>query len=61
MHLWLPLNAVKTARSNLSFADQRRIPEVMIHAWEEDTRETYGSGLLVYHVFCDESSVSELD
>ncbi len=63
--MWLPLNAVKPtvtashSRNSLSFADQRRIPEVMIHAWEEDTRETYGSGLLVYHVFCDESGTSE--
>jgi hypothetical protein len=48
-------------RNTLSFADQRRIPEVMIHAWEEDTRETYGSGLLVFHVFCDSNGTSESD
>jgi len=31
----------------------------MIHAWEENTRETYGSGLLVYHVFCDSKGTPE--
>jgi hypothetical protein len=31
----------------------------MSHAWEEDTRETYGSGLLVYHVYCDNKNITE--
>ncbi len=31
----------------------------MIHAWEESTRETYGSGLLVYHIFCDANGTPE--
>jgi hypothetical protein len=31
----------------------------MVHAWEENTRETYGSGLLVYHVFCDANGTPE--
>ena len=31
----------------------------MIHAWEENTWETYGSGLLVYHVFCDANGTPE--
>jgi hypothetical protein len=48
-------------RENLSFLDQRRILEVMVHAWEEDTRESYGSGLLAFHVFCDSSSTSETE
>ncbi|KAH9005823.1 hypothetical protein EDB86DRAFT_3061586 [Lactarius hatsudake] len=26
----------------------------MIHAWEEDTHATYGSGLLMWHCFCDQ-------
>ncbi len=64
--MWLPLNSAKDngyianhSRNSLSFADQHRIPEVMIHAWEEDTRETYGSGLLVFHVFCDSNGTPE--
>jgi hypothetical protein len=31
----------------------------MVHAYAESTRETYGSGLLVYHVFCDSKLIPE--
>lgn len=31
----------------------------MSNAWAESTRESYSSGLLVYHVFCDARSVPE--
>lgn len=31
----------------------------MIHAYAEATRETYGSGLLTFHVFCDSKSIPE--
>jgi len=59
IHKWLPSPSVTNSHSNLPFADQRRIPEVMIYAWEENTWETYGSGLLIYHVFCDVNGTPE--
>jgi hypothetical protein len=31
----------------------------MVHAWEEDTRESYGTGLLMWHCFCDSRAVPE--
>lgn len=31
----------------------------MIHAYAEATRETYGSGLLTFHVFCDSKTIPE--
>jgi hypothetical protein len=31
----------------------------MVHAFADSTRETYGSGLLVFHVFCDSKSIPE--
>jgi hypothetical protein len=31
----------------------------MIHAWEEDTREVYGTGLLMWHCFCDSRATPE--
>jgi len=31
----------------------------MVHAWEEDTREAYGAGLLMWHCFCDGRAVPE--
>lgn len=33
----------------------------MVHAWEEDTREVYGSGLLMWHCFCDGRATPEQD
>jgi hypothetical protein len=31
----------------------------MVHVWEEDTRTTYGAGLLMWHCFCDDRGVQE--
>jgi len=31
----------------------------MVHAYAESTRECYGSGLLVFHVFCDSKLIPE--
>jgi hypothetical protein len=36
-----------------------RIFNVLAHAWAEGTTETYGSGLLSFHVFCDSKTVPE--
>ena len=30
-----------------------------MHAWEEETRVSYGSGLLMWHIFCDNKQVPE--
>ena len=39
--------------------EQEQVKEIMIHAWEEDTRIAYGAGLLMWHCFCDEKGVRE--
>ncbi|KAF8963725.1 hypothetical protein BDZ97DRAFT_1919506 [Flammula alnicola] len=39
--------------------DLQRIQEVLENAWAESTRESYGTGLLIYHVFCDRKVISE--
>ena len=31
----------------------------MAHAWTESTQETYGTGLLTYHVFRDKKEIPE--
>ncbi|KIK74672.1 hypothetical protein PAXRUDRAFT_19643 [Paxillus rubicundulus Ve08.2h10] len=36
-----------------------RIYDVISHAWAKSTKETYGSGLLVFHVFYDSKSIPE--
>jgi hypothetical protein len=46
-------------RLPVSRAEIEKIRDVMLHAYAESTRETYGSGLLVYHVFCDSKLIPE--
>ena len=31
----------------------------MANAWADSTRESYSTGILMYHVFCDEKGISE--
>ncbi|KAJ7281092.1 hypothetical protein C8J57DRAFT_1564581, partial [Mycena rebaudengoi] len=38
---------------------QRRIFETMLHAHVDETRESYGAGLLRYHQFCDREGFGE--
>jgi hypothetical protein len=46
---------------NPSASDLKRIRDVLVHAWAEGTRETYRSGLLAFHVFCDARGITESD
>ncbi|KAI0631347.1 DNA breaking-rejoining enzyme [Trametes polyzona] len=41
--------------------DLERIKAVTSRAWMDSTLQTYGTGLLTYHVFCDMKGVSEED
>ncbi|THH08774.1 hypothetical protein EW146_g8885, partial [Bondarzewia mesenterica] len=66
LRLWRPLCPIRSTidkdgrDTNLSDTDIARIFEVVSHAWAESTNETYGSGLLAYHVFCDTRDIPEL-
>ena len=58
---WIPTSS-QAAESNpttLNEAERERIKDTMVHAWEEDTREAYGSGLLMWHCFCDDRAIPE--
>jgi hypothetical protein len=46
-------------RVNLEGSDLERILDVMSRAWEDGTRETYGAGLLTFHVYCDKKEIPE--
>jgi hypothetical protein len=61
LRLWVPATSGQTAPSNptLSKAEREQIKDTMVHAWEEDTRTTYGAGLLMWQCFCDARGVSE--
>jgi len=44
---------------NLTAADIQQISVVIGKAWEESTLVAYGSGLLNFHMFCDQKSIPE--
>ncbi len=56
---WKPLFS-REASSNLTDDDLARIFQVLSFSWGDNTLETYGSRLLVYHVFCDKRDVLDL-
>ncbi|KAG2335583.1 hypothetical protein BDR05DRAFT_851696, partial [Suillus weaverae] len=43
----------------VSDAQLERILDVIGLSWAQSTKETYGAGLLVFHVFCDTNNVTE--
>ncbi|KAG1891648.1 uncharacterized protein F5891DRAFT_899438, partial [Suillus fuscotomentosus] len=64
LRLWTP--ATPRSREDhsgsivaLSDDDVNRIFAVLAHSHAVGTRECYGSGLLVYHVFCDSCNIPE--
>jgi len=64
LRLWRPIAARNTLNAegkptNIPQSALARIEEVITGSWEVSTRETYGSGLLIYHVFCDDKQIPE--
>lgn len=59
---WVPAAAALAAPDSSipDKAGRERVKDTMMHAWEEDTRVSYGSGLLMWHVFCDDKGVPEM-
>ena len=45
--------------TNISEDDLQRISEVLKDAYAPNTRCTYGTGLLVFHIFCDKRNIEE--
>ncbi|KAI0647280.1 hypothetical protein C8Q79DRAFT_617894 [Trametes meyenii] len=61
---WLPVSSRRPVDSHglplaLSQTDIQRITDVTAHAWADSTAATYGSGLLIFHVFCDERAIPD--
>ncbi|KIJ06052.1 hypothetical protein PAXINDRAFT_20730 [Paxillus involutus ATCC 200175] len=61
--LWAPVRprSALDSKTTLSRSDIQRIYDVITHAWADSTKETYGSGLLAFHTFCDHKSIPESD
>ncbi|KAG2049254.1 hypothetical protein BDR06DRAFT_1069875 [Suillus hirtellus] len=62
--LWQPVESQSfwSADGNIltiTDEDLERVLAVMNSSWSQGTRESYGAGLLVFHVFCDTWSIPE--
>ncbi|KAI0915750.1 hypothetical protein AcV5_010472 [Taiwanofungus camphoratus] len=64
LRLWRPLTS-RTPKDQqgkpitITDADLDRVLAVITVSWAQGTRETYGAGLLVFHVFCDTRNIPE--
>ncbi|KAF8834384.1 hypothetical protein BDN67DRAFT_985360 [Paxillus ammoniavirescens] len=38
----------------------QQIYDIISNAWADSTKEVYGSGLLIFHIFCDSKSIPEV-
>ena len=63
LRLWCPASSRPSniREIEVSETDLERILDVINVSWAKGTRDTYGAGLLVYHVFCDSRHISEED
>jgi hypothetical protein len=46
--------------THLSAPDLWQIVDVLKHAWAERMQETYETGLLLFHIFCDKKNLPKL-
>ncbi|KAJ7160562.1 hypothetical protein C8R43DRAFT_881511 [Mycena crocata] len=58
LYKWIPSTS-RRDRASLSTSDLQNVTNVLSHAWADGTLGTYGSGLLVFHCFCDSRGISE--
>ncbi|KIK32911.1 hypothetical protein CY34DRAFT_31361, partial [Suillus luteus UH-Slu-Lm8-n1] len=62
---WLPagpstrLASLESSATTITDSHLDRILEVMGSSWAQTTKETYGAGLLVFHVYCDSLKIPE--
>ncbi|KAK7012906.1 hypothetical protein R3P38DRAFT_2441467, partial [Favolaschia claudopus] len=58
LYKWKPLYS-RSDRDNLPKADLELVTTVASHAWADGTLGTYGSGLLLFHSYCDSRAIPE--
>lgn len=57
---WLPWKPLQDSSGDEnSVQDEERLRNLLVLGWDESTLSTYGSGLLVFHVFCDSRAISD--
>ncbi|KAG0703379.1 hypothetical protein DFH29DRAFT_998529 [Suillus ampliporus] len=65
LKLWCPVESRSLQNASgkilaITDEDLQQVITVMNTAWTQNTRESYGAGLLVFHVFCDTRGIPEL-
>ncbi|KAJ7716155.1 hypothetical protein B0H16DRAFT_1476954 [Mycena metata] len=59
---WLPaLTRNDRVNSSIPVFDLHNVTNLLTYSWSEGSLETYGSGLLVYHCFCDSRAIPEAE
>ncbi|KAJ7862140.1 hypothetical protein B0H14DRAFT_3444908 [Mycena olivaceomarginata] len=56
---WLPVISRKDGNETLQTADLQNVTNVLSHSWADGTLGTYGSGLVVFHCYCDSRNIPE--
>jgi hypothetical protein len=61
LRLWKPAPAISKSDTHhlLPEEEQEHIKDLLTTAWQESTRTSYATGLLTYHIFCNERNLSE--
>jgi hypothetical protein len=59
LRLWRPSTPRSSKPISLTDADLDCIISVINVSWAQGTHETYGVGLLVYHIFCDTRTIPD--
>ncbi|KAF8812716.1 hypothetical protein BYT27DRAFT_7086270 [Phlegmacium glaucopus] len=63
LHLWKPLLSWSGHNiegfTEVTEADLDRVITVINSSWQPSTQEAYGTGLLVFHVFCDQQNIPD--
>ena len=58
--LWLPATNTVPSHTIVILEDQvHRVMQVINHSWNDSTKATYGTGLLIFHIFCDRNDIPE--
>lgn len=60
--MWKPATVPPAEGDNpplLSTANKAHIQEVLTEAYSDSTKGTYGTGLLVFHVYCNKKGIKE--
>ncbi|KIK77728.1 hypothetical protein PAXRUDRAFT_100791, partial [Paxillus rubicundulus Ve08.2h10] len=59
--LWVPikLHSILNSKATLSLVNMQCIYSVIAHTWADRTKETYGSSLLAFHIFCDNKNIPD--